>query len=253
VDVVEREDSRVHQEAIRLNRFLALAGVGSRRKNDELILSGVVQINGKIVRELGVKVDPFKDRVSVQGQHVALQQKIHYILFNKPKDCITTMSDERGRTTVMDYVKVKERVYPIGRLDRNTTGVLLLTNDGALANAVTHPKHEIERVYRVRLERGMLDEDLSKLKRGIRLEDGIAKPRQAGIIAGTRRTEIVLSLLEGRNREVRRILEALGYDVKGLERISFAGLTTQGVPRGRWRNLTRPEVNHLKQQVGFED
>jgi 23S rRNA pseudouridine2605 synthase len=252
VEVVEREDSRVHQEAIRLNRFLALAGVGSRRKNDELILSGVVKINGKIVRELGVKVDPFSDHVTVQGHQVTLQRKIHYILLNKPKDCITTMNDERGRTTVMDYVRVKERVYPIGRLDRNTTGVLLLTNDGALANAVMHPKHEIERVYRVRLERGMLDEDFSKLKRGVRLDDGIAKPRQAGIIAGTRRTEIVLSLLEGRNREVRRILEALGYDVKGLERISFAGLTTQGVPRGRWRNLTRPEVNYLKQQAGFE-
>jgi len=249
---VEREDSRVHQEAIRLNRYLSLAGVGSRRKNDELILSGVVKVNGKVVQELGVKVDPLTDRVTVQGKPVSIQQKSYYLLFNKPKDCITTLSDERGRTTVMDYVKVRERIYPIGRLDRNTTGVLLLTNDGDLAHALTHPKHEIERVYRVRLERGILDEDLKKLRRGVRLEDGLAVPDRAETIPGTKRTEIVMSLREGKNREVRRMIEALGYDVKNLERIAFAGLTTEGVPRGRWRNLTRTEVNHLRQQAGME-
>ena len=252
MDNVEREDSRVHQEAIRLNRFLSLAGVGSRRKNDELILSGVVKVNGKVVQELGVKVDPLTDRVTVQGKPVSIQQKSYYLLFNKPKDCITTLSDERGRTTVMDYVKVRERIYPIGRLDRNTTGVLLLTNDGDLAHALTHPKHEIERVYRVRLERGILDEDLKKLRRGVRLEDGLAVPDRAETIPGTKRTEIVMSLREGKNREVRRMIEALGYDVKNLERIAFAGLTTEGVPRGRWRNLTRTEVNHLRQQAGME-
>ena len=252
MDNVEREDSRVHQEAIRLNRYLSLAGVGSRRKNDELILSGVVKVNGKVVQELGVKVDPLTDRVTVQGKPVSIQQKSYYLLFNKPKDCITTLSDERGRTTVMDYVKVRERIYPIGRLDRNTTGVLLLTNDGDLAHALTHPKHEIERVYRVRLERGILDEDLKKLRRGVRLEDGLAVPDRAETIPGTKRTEIVMSLREGKNREVRRMIEALGYDVKNLERIAFAGLTTEGVPRGRWRNLTRTEVNHLKQQAGIE-
>ncbi len=249
---VEREDSRVHQEAIRLNRFLALAGVGSRRKNDELILSGAVKVNGKIVHELGVKVDPFSDRVTVQGQIVALQRKIHYLLLNKPKDCITTTSDERGRVTVMDYVKMRDRIYPVGRLDRNTTGVLILTNDGELANALMHPKGKIERVYRVRLERGIADEDFSKLKRGVRLEDGVAKPYEAGVIPGTKRTEIFISLTEGRNREVRRMVEALRYEVKALERVSFAGLTTQGLARGRWRALTRPEVRHLKEQAGLE-
>ena len=252
MDNVEREDSRVHQEAIRLNRYLSLAGVGSRRKNDELILSGVVKVNGKVVQELGVKVDPLTDRVTVQGKPVSIQQKSYYLLFNKPKDCITTLSDERGRTTVMDYVKVRERIYPIWRLDRNTTGVLLLTNDGDLAHALTHPKHEIERVYRVRLERGILDEDLKKLRRGVRLEDGLAVQDRAETIPGTKRTEIVMSLREGKNREVRRMIEALGYDVKNLERIAFAGLTTEGVPRGRWRNLTRTEVNHLRQQAGME-
>ena len=249
---MEREDSRVHQEAIRLNRFLALAGVGSRRKNDELILSGVVKVNGKIVTELGVKVDPFSDRVTVQGQIVALQRKVHYLLLNKPKDCITTVSDERGRVTVMDYVKMRDRIYPVGRLDRNTTGVLLLTNDGELANALIHPKGEIERVYRVRLERGIADEDFSRLKRGVRLEDGVAKPHEAGVIPGTKRTEIFIALTEGRNREVRRVVEALGYEVEALERVSFAGLTTQGLARGRWRALTRSEVRHLKQQAGME-
>jgi 23S rRNA pseudouridine2605 synthase len=252
VDNVEREDSRVHQEAIRLNRYLSLAGVGSRRKNDELILSGVVKVNGKVVQELGVKVDPLADRVTVQGRPVSIQSKSYYILFNKPKDCITTLSDERGRMTVLDYVKVKERIYPIGRLDRNTIGVLLLTNDGDLAQALMHPKHRIERVYRARLERGILDVDLKKLRHGVRLEDGLAKPDHVEVVPGTKRTEVFLTLLEGKNREVRRMIEALGYDVKVLERIAFAGLTTVGVPRGRWRNLARSEVSHLRQQAGAE-
>lgn len=251
--IVEREDSRVHQEAIRLNRYLALAGVGSRRKNDELILSGVVKINGKVVHELGVKVNPSKDRVTVNGRPVVVGYKSYYILLNKPKDCITTLSDEKGRTTVMNYVRLKERVFPIGRLDRNTTGVLLLTNDGEFAHALMHPKHEIERVYRVRLESGILDEDFSKIKKGIRLEDGIAKPTQVAVVPGTRRTELFIMLREGRNREVRRIFEALEYEVKSLERISFAGITTEGIPRGKWRFLNHLEVKHIRQQVGLTD
>jgi len=249
---VEREDTRVHQEAIRLNRYLALAGVGSRRKNDELILSGVVKVNGKVVRKLGVKIDPYTDRVTVNGQQVDVQRKVYYILFNKPKDCITTLSDEKGRTTVMDYVKIYDRIYPIGRLDRNTTGVLLLTNDGEFANAMMHPKNEIERMYRVRLESGLPDDDLKKLKRGIRLPDGIAKPKQVGVIPGTKRSEIFISLLEGRNREVRRMFEVLGHNVKGLDRISFAGLTIEGVPRGKWRHLSRPEIKYLREQAGLK-
>lgn len=248
---VEREDSGIHQEAVRLNKFLALAGVGSRRTNDELILSGVVKVNGKLVQELGTKVHPLKDRVTVRGQSVEIRTKQHYILFNKPKDCITTVSDEKGRTTVLDYVRMKDRIYPIGRLDRNTTGVLLLTNDGELTNALMHPKREIERVYRVRLERGILDEHFSKLKRGVRLEDGVAKAREVVVLPGTKRKELIISLAEGRNREVRRMFEALDYDVKGLERVSFGGLTTEGVPRGRWRFLTQKEVKYLRQQAGL--
>jgi 23S rRNA pseudouridine2605 synthase len=248
---VEREDPGVHQEAIRLNKYLALAGVGSRRKNDELILSGVVKVNGKIVQELGTRVRPGRDRVTVEGRPVEMELKLHYILFNKPKDCITTLSDERGRTTVLDYVKISKRIYPIGRLDRNTTGVLLLTNDGELANALMHPRREIKRVYRVRLERGIVDEHFGALRRGVRLEDGVAKPEQVVVLPGTRRKELLVSLAEGRNREVRRMFEALGYDVKGLERVSFAGFTTEGVARGRWRFLSQTEVYHLRRAAGL--
>jgi 23S rRNA pseudouridine2605 synthase len=226
--------------------------VGSRRKNDELILTGVVKVNGKIVRELGVKVNPYADRVTVSGKHIEVQRKVYYILFNKPKDCITTLSDEKGRTTVMDYVKIYDRIYPIGRLDRNTTGVLLLTNDGEFANAMMHPKSEIERMYRVRLDAGLPDEDLKKLKHGIRLKDGIAKPKQVGVIPGSKRSEIFISLQEGRNREVRRMFETLGHTVKGLDRISFAGLTIEGVPRGKWRHLSRPEIKYLREQAGLK-
>ena len=143
---LEREDSDIHQEALRLNRFLAMAGVGSRRKNDELILSGAVKRNGQTVHELRVRVNPSKDHVTVRGKPVALAGKNVYILFNKPKNCITTVSDEKGRATVMDYVRVKVRIYPGGRLDRNTTGVLILTNDGEFANKLMHPRFEIEKV-----------------------------------------------------------------------------------------------------------
>jgi 23S rRNA pseudouridine2605 synthase len=248
---VEREDSRVHQEAVRLNRYLALAGVGSRRKNDELILSGAVKVNGKVVQQLGVRVRPNRDRVTVHGNPVGIKEKAYYILFNKPKDCITTLSDERGRTTVMDYVRVRERIFPIGRLDRNTVGVLLLTNDGELAHGLMHPRRAIERVYRVRLDRSIRAEDFRKLRQGVRLEDGKAKPKGVSLVPQTRHTELLLALEEGRNREVKRIFEALGYDLKKLERIAFAGLTTEGVARGKWRFLTQREVSHLKELAGL--
>lgn len=251
MDTVQREDSGLHQKGIRLNKYLALAGIGSRRSNDELIRSGVVKVNGRVVQELGIRVDPRRDRVTVRGTPVFLSEKQVYIVFNKPKDTITTVSDERGRMTVMDYVKVKERVYPVGRLDRNTTGVLLLTNDGELAHALTHPRYEIEKVYHVRLDRGITDDDLRHLKEGVRLEDGIAKPTAVQTIPKTKRTELLIALHEGRNREVRRMLEELGYEVKRLERISFAGITTEGLARGKWRKLTDKEVAHLKRIAGI--
>ena len=247
----QKNDSRVHQESIRLNKFLALAGIGSRRSNDELILSGDVKVNGKVVQELGVKINPQIDRITVRGNQVFVEQKLVYLLLNKPKDTITTVKDERGRTTVMDLVKVKQRVFPVGRLDRNTTGVLLITNDGEFANGLMHPKHEIERVYHVRLERGILDEDVKKLREGVRLDDGVARVNQVETLKKTKRTELFVSIHEGRNREVRRMFETLGYDVKKLDRISFAGITTAGLSRGKWRKLQHKEVEHLKRVAGL--
>ncbi len=250
---MERQDSNNTQEAVRLNRYLALAGVGSRRKNDELILAGKVSVNGKVVRELGVRVNPGSDRVAVDGQRVNITAKPLYILLNKPKDCITTMHDERGRKTVRDIVRIKDRVVPVGRLDRNTKGVLFLTNDGALANLLTHPKSEVERVYRVRVDEPMTPESLRKIRHGIRLEDGVTHIRAVKMIPHSKQREFFLVLAEGRNREIRRMMEVLGYAVKDLERVSFAGLTTEGLGRGKWRHLVRQEVHYLKKLVGLDE
>jgi len=249
---MERKNSGIHKETVRLNRYLAMAGVGSRRKNDDLILSGAVKVNGHIVRELGTQVRVGKDRISVNGELVNLEEKLVYILLNKPKDTITTMNDEKGRTTVMKYIRAKERIYPVGRLDRNTTGVLLFTNDGDLANALIHPKFEIEKMYRVTLDRQVTDEDLKKLRKGVRLEDGQAKANTAEIILGSKRKKVLLTLREGRNREVRRMFEVVGHDVRQLDRVSFAGLTTLGLPRGSSRNLTRSEIEGLKKLTGIK-
>jgi len=248
---VERKSPDVHKKTIRLNKFLAMAGKGSRRKNDELILSGVVKVNGKIVTELGVQVNPDRDRVSVQGQPVTLAQKSVYIVLNKPKDCITTMSDERGRTTVMDYVKQKERIYPVGRLDRNTTGVLLFTNEGELAHALMHPTTGLEKVYHVRVDKELTELSLQKLRRGVRLDDGKAKAERVEILPRSRRLEAIVTVVEGRNRIIRRMFEELGYDVKRLDRISFCGVTTERLARGRWRYLTIAEVKALRALAGM--
>jgi len=235
-----------------LNRFLALAGVGSRRKSDELIKEGRVRINGTPVGELGVQVDPARDHVTVDGKPVSPERRHIYILLNKPKDAITTLHDERGRRTVMEYVKIHRRVFPVGRLDRNTTGVLLLTSDGDLAQGLMHPQHEIERVYRVTLDRPVTDEDMRKLRRGISLEDGPARAKSADIIQGSKRKKVLIILQEGRNREVRRLFEAVGYDVRQLDRVGFAGITPLGLTRGQWRFLSRDEIKYLRRVAGLE-
>ena len=230
-----------------------MAGVASRRKADELIAAGSVRINGKVVVELGTQVDPAKVQVTVNGATISPENRHLYILLNKPKDAITTLSDEKGRTTVMKYVKVHQRVFPVGRLDRNTTGVLIFTNDGDLAHALMHPRGSIERMYRITLERPIDDTALRRLRGGVHLEDGLAKPREVEVIRGSKRQKVLLTLVEGRNREVRRIFEVLGYDVRQLDRVSFAGITPLGLPRGSWRFLNREEVRHLKRAVGLED
>jgi 23S rRNA pseudouridine2605 synthase len=250
---VERKSPRIHKEDIRLNKFLAMAGVGSRRSNDELIVSGVVKVNGKKVDQLGAKVDPDKDIVTVNGNTVQLAQHNIYILLNKPKDCITTLSDEKDRTTVLSYVRIKQRVFPVGRLDRNTTGVLLLTNDGELTNSLIHPSFEMEKIYKVSLDKALKTEDLARLMRGVRLEDGIAKANGVEYVEGSKRMRVFVSIHEGRNREVRRIFEALGYNVKYLDRVSFAGINYSGLQRGEWRYLTNNEVRFLQELVSQKE
>lgn len=247
---MEGKDSGLHPKTVRLNRFLAMAGLGSRRKMDEYIASGRVAINGAPVPSLGVQVRPGKDVVTVDGHTVEIFERDVYILLNKPKDCITTLSDERGRTTVLDYVHVKQRVFPVGRLDRNTTGVLLLMNDGELANALLHPRGEVERVYKVTVGEQVKVSDIREFRKGIRLEDGVARAREIALVD---KKKVILSMTEGRNREVRRMFEAKGYDVRQLDRVSYAGLTAAGLPRGTWRFLNRDEVRYLRSVAGLTD
>ena len=233
-------------EELRLNKFLANAGVCSRREADEYIQAGNVKVNGEVVTELGTKVTR-KDSIMFNDQPISLERKI-YVLLNKPKDTVTTSDDPQGRQTVMDLVRnaSQERIYPVGRLDRNTTGVLLLTNDGDLASKLTHPKYVKKKIYHVWLDKDVNPEDLAKISAGIELEDG---PIHADAIAYANdkdKNQIGIEIHSGKNRIVRRIFEFLGYRVTKLDRVYFAGLTKKNLPRGRWRHLTQQEVNMLK-------
>jgi 23S rRNA pseudouridine2605 synthase len=231
---------------IRLNRYLAQAGVGSRREADELITTGAVTVNGKVVTELGTKVKP-EDIVHFGGQKLNIEQK-RYVLLNKPKDTITTTDDPRDRHTVMSLIAkaCSERLYPVGRLDRNTTGVLLLTNDGDLAKTVTHPSHGAEKLYHATLDRSLTVEELHKLTEGVHLEDGPAHADEVSFVGASKR-EVGLKIHMGRNRVVRRMFEALGAEVVKLDRVMFAGLTKKELQRGHWRHLSEKEVTWLKQ------
>jgi 23S rRNA pseudouridine2605 synthase len=233
---------------IRLNRYLAMSGVASRREADALITAGVVTVNGKVVTELGTKVGP-GDRVHFGGQRLSREQ-LRYILLNKPKDFITTTDDPRDRRTVMALIDdaCEERLYPVGRLDRNTTGVLLMTNDGDLAKKLTHPSHGAEKIYHATLDKAVTKADLEKLVAGIELEDGPAKADEASFVADGSKREVGLKLHMGRNRVVRRMFEELGYEVVKLDRVMFAGLTKKNLPRSKWRHLTEKEVLFLKRR-----
>jgi 23S rRNA pseudouridine2605 synthase len=241
-------------ETMRLNRFISSAGVTSRRKADNLIEQGKVTINGKIVKELGVQVKPYQDLVVVNGETISLKRKQTYLLMNKPKDTITTTSDEFERNTVLDLVSTHERVYPVGRLDRNTTGVLLLTNDGELTNRLTHPKFEIEREYHVTLDKRLEKADAKKIAEGgIDLGEGdITGPADLAVAEADPK-DIIMKIHEGKNREIRRLFEIFGYDVKKLDRVTFAGLTHRGMSRGEVRPLTPSEVRKLKKLAGISD
>ena len=233
-------------EPIRLNKYLANAGICSRREADEFITAGVVSVNGVVVTELGTKVHR-NDEVKFHDQPVNIERKV-YLLLNKPKDCVTTADDPQERKTVMDYVKnaCKERIYPVGRLDRNTTGVLLLTNDGEMASKLTHPKYLKKKIYHVYCDKNVTKADLDQIVQGITLEDGEIHADAVSYASDTDKSQVGIEIHSGKNRIVRRIFEHLGYKVIKLDRVYFAGLTKKGLRRGDWRFLTENEVNMLR-------
>lgn len=231
---------------IRLNKFLANAGICSRREADEYIQAGVITVNGKVVSELGAKV-MLTDVVKFHDQVIRSERKV-YLLLNKPKNCVTTTEDTHDRTTVLDLVKnaCSERIYPVGRLDRNTTGVLLLTNDGDLASKLTHPKYLKKKIYHVFLDKNVTKADLDQIASGITLDDGEIHADAISYASDTDKSQVGIEIHSGKNRIVRRIFESLGYRVIKLDRVYFAGLTKKGLRRGDWRYLTEREVNMLR-------
>lgn len=241
------QKEKVDDGTIRLNKYIANTGICSRREADELIKAGAVSVNGKIVTEMGYKVKP-GDTVNYGGQTIRQERKV-YILLNKPKDYITTVDDPQKRKTVLELIKgaCKERVYPVGRLDRNTTGLLLLTNDGELTKKLTHPSSNIKKIYHVLTDKNVSKQDIVKLTEGFRLDDGFTKADSAAYVdTAESKKEIGIELHSGKNRIVRRMMEHLGYKVVKLDRVVFAGLTKKDLPRGRWRFLTEKEIGMLK-------
>ena len=241
-----KEENFDPNEPIRLNKFLANAGVCSRREADEFIQAGVVTVNGEIVTELGTKVLR-TDEVKFHDQPVTMEKKV-YVLLNKPKDYVTTSDDPQQRKTVMDLVKnaCPERIYPVGRLDRNTTGVLLLTNDGDLASKLTHPKFLKKKIYHVHLDKAVTAHDMQQIAEGITLDDGEIKADAIEYASDTDKKQVGIEIHSGKNRIVRRIFESLGYKVTKLDRVQFAGLTKKNLRRGDWRYLTEEEVDRLR-------
>lgn len=232
-------------DGIRLNKYIANAGICSRREADTHISDGKVKVNNKVITELGFKVKPMDD-VAFEGKPIR-REKLVYVLLNKPKGFITTMDDPKGRKTVMDLISAAgdERIYPVGLLDRNTTGLLLFTNDGELAKKLTHPKHKVKKIYQIELDKSITEEDFKKIEQGITLEDGEVKIDSIAILTADART-IGMEIKIGRNRIVRRTFEHLGYEVVKLDRTTFAGLSKKDLPRGKWRFLKEKEVINLK-------
>jgi 23S rRNA pseudouridine2605 synthase len=230
-----------------LNKYLAHCGVCSRREAAEVIKTGTVVVNGKVITEPGHKVTD-KDEVKVNGKKISIQKELVYILLNKPKDYITTSEDPQGRRTIMDLMRgvSTNRIYPVGRLDRNTTGVLLLTNDGELTQKLSHPSFQVKKVYEVTLDKPLEKKDFEKLLNGVTLEDGFIAPDALGYADPKNKKIVGIEIHSGRNRIVRRMFESLGYDVKGLDRVLFANLTKKNVDRGKWRYLNEKEVRLLK-------
>ena len=230
-----------------LNKFMAHSGISGRREAAEIVKEGKVKVNNAVVTEPGFKVSA-KDEIRVNGKKIFLAKNLVYILLNKPKDFLTTTDDPQGRKTVLDIVgkATPERIYPVGRLDRNTSGVLLLTNDGELSQKLTHPSNNIKKVYAITLNRPLEKKDFDKILKGVMLEDGMANVDALAYADIQDKTILGIEIHSGRNRIVRRIFEALGYDVKSLDRVIFAGLTKKNVERGKWRFLSEKEVRDLK-------
>ena len=234
------------KEVVRLNKFIANSGVCSRREADTMIQSGVVTVNGEVVTELGTKVNILTDDVRFNGQRLKGEEKV-YILMNKPKGYVTTVSDAHAEKTVMDLLKgCPSRVFPVGRLDKSTTGVLMFTNDGEMAERLTHPSYNKKKIYQVVLDAPLKEEDQQKILAGIELSDGVTAADELEYIDAHDHRQLGIEIHSGKNRIVRRLFESLGYDVKALDRVYFAGLTKKGLKKGDWRYLTEGEVNVLK-------
>ena len=234
------------QEEVRLNKFIANSGVCSRREADTLIQAGVVTVNGEVVTELGTKVNIYKDEIKFNGEKLKGEEKV-YLVMNKPKGYVTTASDPHAEKTVMDLLKgCRYRVFPVGRLDKNTTGVLMFTNDGEIAERLTHPSYDKKKIYQVSLNKPLEQEDFDKILAGVVLSDGEVRADELEYIDADDHRKLGIEIHSGKNRIVRRIFESLGYEVKALDRVYFAGLTKKGLKKGEWRQLTEGEVNILK-------
>jgi 23S rRNA pseudouridine2605 synthase len=239
---------------VRIQKFLSRAGVASRRRAEDLMRDGRVRVNGEVVTEHGTRVLEGQT-VTVDGEEVHLRA-LEHILLNKPKDTISTTDDQKGRQTVLDVVGVPEEnpsgLFPVGRLDRNTTGVLLITNDGDLAHRLMHPRYEVAKIYYVRTQKPVKPHQIDRLRRGVELEDGPAAADQIAYLDPNSKTDVALEIHEGRNRQIRRMMESLGHDIVQLERAKYASLTTGSLQRGEWRRLTYEEVDHLRQRVDLK-
>lgn len=244
--MVQKPKIKVSDGSMRLNRYISNSGVCSRREADTLIEAGVVTVNGEIITEMGIKVMP-GDVVKIEGDTLS-QEKKRYVILNKPKNFITSMDDPQGRRTVMQLVKnaTKERIYPVGRLDRNTTGLLLFTNDGDMAKKLTHPAHNVRKIYHVTTDHKVKINHIHALREGIELEDGFIKADEVDYVGnGEDARQVGIEIHSGKNRIVRRMFEYFGYDVVKLDRVTFAGLTKKDLPRGKWRFLTEQEIGFL--------
>ena len=235
-------------EAVRLQKFLADCGIASRRKAEELISQGKVQVNGKTVTELGIKVNPQKDKVIYQGKEVKQPKEHVYILLNKPIDYVTTAKDQFNRNSVLDLVKVKQRIVPVGRLDMFTSGALILTDDGDFVYKVTHPKHEIEKTYTVTIIGIVKNEEVEKLRKGVKIDDYITKPARVKILKTDEeknQSRLEITIHEGKNRQIRKMCEAIGHKVLALHRSKVANIGVKDLPLGKWRYLTKNEISKI--------